>query len=126
MKQFLEGVIDHIVSLQTGASILQQAVMMQVKVTWDFFHDFSLSTGFKTPIATKVVCFSCLLKCLRSHYGKQFGPRSDCSCSGFRLFASMLNSSVMLGNHLQQTTSAEDILRCIFFLGALRVKNQQL
>ena len=28
----------------------------------------------------------------------------------------------MLGNYLQQTTSAEDIFECIFFLGALRVK----
>ena len=43
-------------------------------------------------------------------------------CSGFTLFASILNSSVILGNYLQQTTSAEDIFRCIFFLGALRVK----
>ena len=42
-------------------------------------------------------------------------------CSGLTLFASMLNSSVMLGNYLQQTTSADDIFRCIFFLGALRV-----
>ena len=41
-------------------------------------------------------------------------------CSGSTLFASMLNSSVMLGNYLQQTTSADDIFRCIF-LGALRV-----
>ena len=32
----------------------------------------------KEPIATKVVCFSRLLKCLRSLYGKQCGPRSDC------------------------------------------------
>ena len=31
------------------------------------------------PIATKVVCFSRLLKCLRSLNGKQCGPRSDCS-----------------------------------------------
>ena len=31
-------------------------------------------------------------------------------------FASILNSSVMLGNYLQQTTSADDIFRCIFFL----------
>ena len=30
-----------------------------------------------------------------------------------------LNLSVMLGNYLQQTTSADDIFRCIF-LGALR------
>ena len=43
-------------------------------------------------------------------------------CSGFTLFASILNSSVMLGNYLQQTTSADDIFRCIFFLGGLRVK----
>ena len=42
-------------------------------------------------------------------------------CSGSMLFAFILNSSVMLGNCLQQTTSADDIFRCIFFLGALRV-----
>ena len=37
-------------------------------------------------------------------------------CSGSMLFVSTLNSSVMLGNYLQQTTSADDIFRCIFFL----------
>ena len=42
-------------------------------------------------------------------------------CSGSMLFASILNSSVVLGNYLQQTTSADNIFRCIFFLGALRV-----
>ena len=36
-------------------------------------------------------------------------------CSGSTLFASMLNSSVMLGNYLQQTTSADEIFICIFF-----------
>ena len=36
--------------------------------------------------------------------------------SGSTLFASILNSSVMLGNYLQQTTSADDIFRCMFFL----------
>ena len=70
------------------------------------------------PIATKVVCFSHLLKCLRSLYGKQCGPISDCSYRSnlfwVHAFASILNSSVMLGNYLQQTTSAEDIFRCIF------------
>ena len=30
-------------------------------------------------------------------------------CSWFTLFASILNASVMLGNYLQQTTSADDI-----------------
>ena len=37
-------------------------------------------------------------------------------CSGSTLFGSILNLSVMLGNYLQQTTSADDIFRCIFFL----------
>ena len=37
-------------------------------------------------------------------------------CSGSSLFASILNLSVKLGNYLQQTTSADDIFRCIFFL----------
>ena len=37
-------------------------------------------------------------------------------CSGSTLFASILNSSVMLGNYLQQTTSADNIFRCIFYL----------
>ena len=37
-------------------------------------------------------------------------------CSGSTLFASILNSSVMLGNYLQQTTFSD-----AFFLGALRV-----
>ena len=37
-------------------------------------------------------------------------------CSGSTLFVSILNSSVMLDSYLQQTTSAYDIFRCIFFL----------
>ena len=37
-------------------------------------------------------------------------------CSGSTLFASLLDSSVMLGNYLQQTTSADNIFRCILFL----------
>ena len=35
-------------------------------------------------------------------------------CSGSRLFVSILNSLVMLGNYLQQTTSEDNIFRCIF------------
>ena len=37
-------------------------------------------------------------------------------CPGFTLFVSLLNLSVMLGNYLQHTTSADDIFRCIFYL----------
>ena len=45
-------------------------------------------------------------------------------CSGYTLFASILNLSVMLCSYLQQTTSADDIYRCIFLLGALRVNSE--
>ena len=43
-------------------------------------------------------------------------------CSGSTLIAFILNSSVMLGNYLQQTTSADEFSNA-FFLGALRVKD---
>ena len=98
--------------LKEGATILSQPLLT-----------------LNAPITTKVACFSRLLKCLRSLYGKQCGPRSDCSyrSSPFWVHAVCFytNSSVMLGNYLQQTTSAGDIFRCIFFLGALRVNNIQ-
>ena len=44
-------------------------------------------------------------------------------CFGSTLFASILNLSVMLSNYLQQTTFADNIFRCVSFLGALRVKD---
>ena len=37
-------------------------------------------------------------------------------CSRPTLYAPILNSSVMLGNYLQQTTSADDISDAFFFL----------
>ena len=44
-------------------------------------------------------------------------------CSGSTLFASILNSSVMLCNYLQQTTSADDIFQ-MHFLALRRVNNR--
>ena len=40
-------------------------------------------------------------------------------CSGSTLFVSILNLSVMLGNYLQQTNSADNIFRGVFFFFAL-------
>ena len=69
---------------------------------------------------TKVVCFSRLLKCLRTSMANSVDPDQTASigkvCSSPTLLASLLNLSIMLGNYLQQTTSADDIFRCIFFL----------
>ena len=67
------------------------------------FYDFMLGGKFflhlhiqwlilNAQIATKVVCFYCLSKCLRSLYGKQCGPDQTAPigavCSGSTLFAS--------------------------------------
>ena len=40
-------------------------------------------------------------------------------CSGSTLFDFVLDLSVMLGNYLQLTTSADDIFRCVAFFVAL-------
>ena len=37
-------------------------------------------------------------------------------CSGSTLSASIFNSSMMLGNYLQQRASSDDIFRCTFLL----------
>ena len=37
-------------------------------------------------------------------------------CFGSTLCATILSSSVVLGNYLQQTTSVDDFFRCIFSL----------
>ena len=41
-------------------------------------HNWNIYTSTAWYVL-KVVCFSRLLKCLRSLYGKQCGPRSECS-----------------------------------------------
>ena len=55
------------------------------------------------PISTKVVCFSRLLICLRSLYANSVYPDQTAPTGNY-----------LLGNYLQQTTSADDIFRCIF------------
>ena len=61
-----------------------------------------------------------LLKCLEASMANSVDPDQTAPiggvCSGSTLFASILNLSAILGNYLQQTTSADDIFRCIFFL----------
>ena len=72
------------------------------------------------PIPTIVVCFSRLLKCLRSLYGKQCGPRSDCSWVHAVCFYTWFVSNV------RQLFTADNFSRwhfqTHFLLGALKVK----
>ena len=107
----VSGNFDWIVSFKWENAVIQLSV--------------SFPLTLNAPITTKVVCFSLLLKCLKSLYGKQCGPRSDCSyrSSLFWVHAVCFYTYfvIILGNYLRQTTSADDIFRCISFLGALRV-----
>ena len=71
----------------------------------------------KAPIATKVVCFSHLLTCLRSLYGKQCGTRSVHAVGFYTEF---------VGN-VRQLFAADHFSRghfqIHFFLDALRVNS---
>ena len=73
----------------------------------------------KAPIATKVACFSHLLKCLRSLSVNSVNPDQTAPigavCSGSTLFASILNSSIMLGNYLQQRLQQTTFSDACFF-----------
>ena len=68
-----------------------------------FVNKWNISiTGILTlnaPIATKVVCFSHLLKCLEASMANSVDPDQTAPigafCSGSTLFASKLNLSVM-------------------------------
>ena len=78
------------------------------------------SLTLNAPIATTVVCFSRLLKCLWASVANSVDQDQTAPigavCSGSTLFASILNLSVLLGSYLQQTTSADDIFQMHFFL----------
>ena len=62
-------------------------IILHMTLSWKVFKGRTsvkikvklLLLTLNAPIATKVVCFSRLLKCLRILYGKQCGPRPDCS-----------------------------------------------
>ena len=72
-----EGELKEADGLQRSISIDESTV--ELPVAHILVSDYNLNA----QITTKVVCFSRLLKCLRSIYGKQCGPRSDCRSSLF-------------------------------------------
>ena len=61
------------------AKLFKQDYRYKIQEVFSKFYHRHSELTLNAPIATKVICFSCLLKCLRSIYGKQCGPRSDCS-----------------------------------------------
>ena len=79
-----------------------------------------------TPIATKVVCFSRLLECLRSLYDKQCGPRSDCSYRSSLFWVHAVCFYTLFLSNVRQLIAADDFCKrhfqMHFFPGALRVR----
>ena len=63
------------------------------------------------PITTKVVCFSRLLKCLRSLYGKQCGPRSDCSYRSSLFWVHAVCFYTRFVSNARQLFAADDFSR---------------
>ena len=99
-------------------------LIYQVEVSINrFSSQYSLLT-LKASIATKVMLFSSAEMFKKPSIANSVDPDQTAPigavCSGSTLFASILNSSVMLGNYLQQTTS-QTTFQMHFFLGALRV-----
>ena len=87
------------------------------------FRFFALTLN--APIATKFVCFSRLLKCLRSLYEKQCGPRSDCSYRSSLFWVHAVCFYTYFVSNVRQLFAADDFGRrhfqMHFFLGSLRV-----
>ena len=73
----------------------------------------------------QVVCFSRLLKCLRSLYSKQCGPRSDCSYRSSLFWVHTVCFYTYFVSNARQLFAADDFSRqhfqMNFFLGALMV-----
>ena len=69
--------------------------------------------------------FSRLLKCLRSLYGKNCGPRSDCSYRSSLFWVYAVCFYTKFVSNIRQLFAADDFSRrhfqMHFFLGALRV-----
>ena len=85
-------------------------VFNQIDVLRVFIHE-DMDLTLKAPIATKVVCFSRLLKCLRSPYGKQCGPRSDCSCRSSLIWVHTVCFYTQFVSNVRQLFPADDFSR---------------
>ena len=74
--QIRPDILSGLIWVHTVCKNFQQTILGGKVITQPVCKDTLLTLN--APTATKVVCFSHLLKCL-SLDGKQCGPRSDCS-----------------------------------------------
>ena len=86
------------------------------------------SLTLNVPIATKVICFFCLLKCLRSLYGKLCGPMSYCFYRSSLFWVHVVCFFTWFVSNARQLFAADAFSRrhfqIHFFLSALRVNRQ--
>ena len=84
------------------------------------------TTESESLITTKVICFSRLLKFVRSLYGKKCGPRLDCSYRSSLFWVHAVCLYTEFVSNVRQLFAADDFSRqhfqIHFFLGPLRVK----
>ena len=125
-----------IVELIQGYSYVNSFLSSESNITFLLFlHEITGTIDpqkltLNAPIATKVVCFSRLLKCLRSLNGRQCGPRSDCSnrSSLFGVYTVYFYTEYV--SNARQLFEADNFSRrhfqMHFFLGTLRVKSDLL
>ena len=84
-KEFEEFVLEKRRILKEDLRLCERATQKILLYSNNFLHkklkteEVMEALTLKVQITTKVICFSCLLKCLRSLYVKQCGLRSDCS-----------------------------------------------
>ena len=72
---------------------------------------FTSYLTLNAPIATIVVCLSRLLKCLRSLYGKQCLPRSDCSYRSSLFWVHAVCFYTKFVSNVKQLFAADDFSR---------------
>ena len=90
-------------SLTTECSVLW--ILVQVSA------GMAKNLTLNAPMATKVVCSSRLLKCLRSLYGKQCGPRSDCSYRSSLFWVHAVCFYTLFVSNIRKLFAADDFSR---------------
>ena len=132
VKNLSVGICDGAPSTARSSCLLLLPLFMGLCV-WSLFccavlsvlSGFSINLTLKAPIATTVVCLSRLLKYLRSLYGKQCGPRSDCSYRSSLFWVHAVCFYTGFVSNARQLFAADDFCRrhfqMHFFLGALSV-----
>ena len=79
-----------------------------------FLNQSRIILTVNVPMSTKVVCFYCLLKYLRSLNGKQCGSISDLSYRSSLFWVNAVSFYTQFVSNVRQFFAADDFSRCHF------------